>query len=106
MHSGDASGLVPSSFRILRQVLDRLEDSKTGRLLPESFHCAIPAERIEQAQATAQILGDEVWKRFPWACGADGGADAADHHRPGRGAAQPHLEADAVASPASTASRR
>ena len=37
VHSGDASGLVPSSFRILRQVLDRLEDSKTGRLLPESL---------------------------------------------------------------------
>ncbi|MCX8517146.1 MAG: M20/M25/M40 family metallo-hydrolase, partial [Rhodoferax sp.] len=32
VHSGDASGLVPSSFRILRQVLDRLEDSATGRL--------------------------------------------------------------------------
>ncbi|HEY0819084.1 MAG TPA: M20 family metallopeptidase [Rhizobacter sp.] len=73
VHSGDSSGLVPSSFRILRQVLDRLEDSKTGRLLPESFHCTIPTDRIEQAHATAQILGDEVWKRFPWACGADGG---------------------------------
>jgi acetylornithine deacetylase/succinyl-diaminopimelate desuccinylase-like protein len=72
VHSGDASGLVPSSFRILRHVLDRLEDSKTGRLLPESFHCAIPADRLEQARATAKILGDEVWKRFPWACGADG----------------------------------
>jgi acetylornithine deacetylase/succinyl-diaminopimelate desuccinylase-like protein len=72
VHSGDSSGLVPSSFRILRQVLDRLEDSKTGRLLPESFHCTIPTDRIEQAQATAKILGDEVWKRFPWACGADG----------------------------------
>ncbi len=63
---------MPSSFRILRQVLDRLEDSKTGRLLPQSFHCDIPADRIEQSRATAQILGDEVWKRFPWACGADG----------------------------------
>ncbi len=73
IHSGDSSGLVPSSFRILRQVLDRLEDSKTGRLLPQSLHCEIPAERIEQTRATAQILGDEVWKRFPWACGADGG---------------------------------
>jgi acetylornithine deacetylase/succinyl-diaminopimelate desuccinylase-like protein len=72
VHSGDASGLVPSSFRILRQVLDRLEDSETGRLLPQSFHCAIPAERVEQARATAELLGDEVWKRFPWACGADG----------------------------------
>ncbi len=72
VHSGDASGVVPSSFRILRQVLDRLEDSRTGRLLPESFHCEIPHERIEQARVTAAILKDEVWKRFPWACGADG----------------------------------
>jgi acetylornithine deacetylase/succinyl-diaminopimelate desuccinylase-like protein len=73
IHSGDASGLVPSSFRILRQVLDRLEDSKTGQLLPQSFHCQVPAPRLAQAQATAAILGEEVWKRFPWACGADGG---------------------------------
>ncbi|WP_298930042.1 M20 family metallopeptidase [uncultured Ramlibacter sp.] len=67
VHSGDASGLVPSSFRIMRQVLDRLEDSKTGTLLPQSFHCEIPAERAAQAAATAAILGDEVYKRFPWA---------------------------------------
>ncbi len=67
VHSGDASGLVPSSFRIMRQVLDRLEDSATGRLLPASFHCEVPAERLAQAKATAAILGDEVYKRFPWA---------------------------------------
>ncbi|QCB47710.1 M20/M25/M40 family metallo-hydrolase [Hydrogenophaga sp. PAMC20947] len=67
VHSGDASGLVPSSFRIMRQVLDRLEDSATGRLLPASFHCEVPAERVQQAQATAAILGDEIHKRFPWA---------------------------------------
>ena len=67
VHSGDASGLVPSSFRIMRQVLDRLEDSKTGRLLPQSFHCDIPADRLLQAQVTANTLGDELYKRFPWA---------------------------------------
>jgi acetylornithine deacetylase/succinyl-diaminopimelate desuccinylase-like protein len=67
IHSGDASGLVPSSFRIMRHVLDRLEDSETGRLLPKSFHCEIPGERREQARATAAILGDEIYKRFPWA---------------------------------------
>ena len=67
IHSGDASGLVPSSFRIMRQVLDRLEDSASGRLLPASFHCEVPAERLAQARATAAILGDEVYKRFPWA---------------------------------------
>jgi acetylornithine deacetylase/succinyl-diaminopimelate desuccinylase-like protein len=74
VHSGDSSGVVPSSFRILRHVLDRLEDSATGRLLPGFFHCEVPGSRLAQAQATAGILGDEVWKRFPWACGADGGA--------------------------------
>ncbi len=67
IHSGDASGLVPSSFRIMRQVLDRLEDSATGRLLPASFHCEVPPERLAQARATATILGEEVYKRFPWA---------------------------------------
>jgi acetylornithine deacetylase/succinyl-diaminopimelate desuccinylase-like protein len=73
IHSGDASGLVPSSFRILRHVLDRLEDSATGTLLPGFFHCEVPAVRVEQAKATAALLKDEVWKRMPWACGADGG---------------------------------
>lgn len=67
VHSGDASGLVPSSFRIMRHVLDRLEDSETGRLLPKSFHCEMPADRRQQAQDTAAILGDEIYKRFPWA---------------------------------------
>ncbi len=74
IHSGDASGLVPSSFRIMRQVLDRLEDSGTGRLLPASFHCEVPPERLAQAQATAAILGDELFKRFPWAHHDCGGA--------------------------------
>ena len=76
VHSGDASGLVPSSFRIMRQVLDRLEDSATGRLLPASFHCEVPADRLAQAKATAAILGDEVHKRFPWAHYDCGGSTA------------------------------
>ena len=67
IHSGDASGVVPSSFRIMRQVLDRLEDSATGRLLPASFHVEVPADRLQQARATAALLGDELFKRFPWA---------------------------------------
>jgi len=74
VHSGDASGLVPSSFRILRQLLDRLEDSHSGQLLPEAFHCQVPVERVDQARLAAATLGQEVWRRFPWACGADGGA--------------------------------
>ncbi len=74
IHSGDASGLVPSSFRIMRQVLDRLEDSHTGRLLPASFHCEVPPERVAQARAAAATLGEEVYRRFPWAHHDCGGA--------------------------------
>ena len=74
VHSGDASGLVPSSFRIMRQVLDRLEDSASGRLLPASFHCEVPPERLAQARATAAILGEELYRRFPWAHYDCGGA--------------------------------
>ena len=74
VHSGDASGVVPSSFRILRHLLDRLEDSATGRLLPGSFHCQLPTDRAEQVRAAAAILGEMAWKTFPWACGADGSA--------------------------------
>ena len=96
IHSGDASGLVPSSFRILRQVLDRLEDSKTGRLLPESFHCEIPAERVEQARATARDPRRRGLEALPVGLRRRRRAEPADHDRPGRGAAQPHLAADAV----------
>jgi len=74
VHSGDASGLVPSSFRILRHLLDRLEDSGSGRLLPASFHCEVPADRLAQAKATAAILGEALYKRFPWAHADCGGS--------------------------------
>jgi acetylornithine deacetylase/succinyl-diaminopimelate desuccinylase-like protein len=67
VHSGDASGVVPSSFRIARQLLDRLEDSKTGRILPKEFYCDIPAERSEQAALAGKTLGDAMLTRFPFA---------------------------------------
>ncbi|MDR2128681.1 MAG: M20/M25/M40 family metallo-hydrolase [Burkholderiaceae bacterium] len=66
VHSGDASGLVPSSFRVLRHVLDRLEDSATGRLLPAELHCRIPLERVAQAEQSAAILGDALLQNYPW----------------------------------------
>ncbi|MBV8518001.1 MAG: M20 family metallopeptidase [Acidobacteria bacterium] len=69
VHSGDASGIVPSSFRILRTLLDRLEDAKTGQVIPEWLHIEVPAERLEEAKATARVLGDEVWSKFPFAHG-------------------------------------
>jgi acetylornithine deacetylase/succinyl-diaminopimelate desuccinylase-like protein len=69
VHSGDASGVVPSSFRIARKLLDRLEDATTGRILPAEFHAPIPPERKEQAARAAEILGDIVITKYPFADG-------------------------------------
>ncbi len=65
VHSGDASGVVASSFRILRQVLSRLEDEATGHIVPDAFHVEIPAQRLEQARRGADVLGDAVHSKFP-----------------------------------------
>ncbi len=74
VHSGDAGGVVPSSFRIARQILDRLDDARTGVVKPGEFACGIPAERLAQAREAATILGDALWERFPWAGCGDGEA--------------------------------
>ncbi|MBS0568666.1 MAG: M20 family metallopeptidase [Proteobacteria bacterium] len=69
VHSGDASGVVASSFRILRKILSRLEDQDTGRIVPPGFHVEIPAQRVEQAKQAAQVLGDAVYSKFPFVAG-------------------------------------
>src|SRR6478736_9726167 len=57
VHSGDASGIVPSSFRILRQLLSRIEDEKTGRILLDGLHAEVPADRLVQAKEAARVVG-------------------------------------------------
>ncbi|MCA8974609.1 MAG: M20/M25/M40 family metallo-hydrolase, partial [Planctomycetes bacterium] len=69
VHSGDASGIVPSSFRVFRELMARLEDGKTGEILPKPFHVKIPKQRKQQAATCARVLGNDLWKRFPWAEG-------------------------------------
>ena len=66
VHSGNASGIVPSSMRIARQLLNRIDDPATGRVLDDVFHAMIPAERLAQARAAGEILGEQVWRQFPW----------------------------------------
>ncbi len=66
VHSGDASGIVPSSFRILRQLLDRIDDSTTGTILLDALRVEIPSQRLRQAEVVAQVLGEAVHDKFPW----------------------------------------
>jgi len=70
VHSGDASGIVPSSFRILRQLLDRVDDAASGELLAHEFNVEIPAHRREQARVAAEVLGDAAYTKFPFIEGA------------------------------------
>jgi acetylornithine deacetylase/succinyl-diaminopimelate desuccinylase-like protein len=67
VHSGHASGIVPSSFRIARTLIERLEDGATGRILPATFHADIPGERLAQAGQTAAIIGDLAIREYPFA---------------------------------------
>lgn len=69
VHSGYASGIVPSSFRILRQLISRLEDENSGRVLPDYLHADIPGQRLEQTERMAEVLGDSVCQAYPFCAG-------------------------------------
>jgi acetylornithine deacetylase/succinyl-diaminopimelate desuccinylase-like protein len=71
VHSGYASGVVPSSFRVLRQLVARLEDENTGRVLPSFLHADIPDQRLEQTRRMAEELGDAVWQAYPFVEGVE-----------------------------------
>ena len=65
VHSGAAGGIVPSSFRIARTLLDRIEAASDGRLLIDELFPEIPKARREQAAQSAGTLGRPP--AFPWA---------------------------------------
>jgi acetylornithine deacetylase/succinyl-diaminopimelate desuccinylase-like protein len=67
VHSGDASGIVPSSFRLLRGLLSRIEDEASGQIKMDELFVQVPPDRMEQARASAKILGDEVYTKMPLA---------------------------------------
>jgi acetylornithine deacetylase/succinyl-diaminopimelate desuccinylase-like protein len=65
VHSGDASGVVPSAFRIARQLLSRLEEEGSGRILPAELQVQIPSERMQQARRAAEAVGNALYTKFP-----------------------------------------
>ncbi|MBF0276877.1 MAG: M20/M25/M40 family metallo-hydrolase [SAR324 cluster bacterium] len=60
VHSGMGSGIIPSSFRIVRQLLSRIENEKTGQILLDELYVQIPPQRLEQAKKSASVLGKTV----------------------------------------------
>ncbi len=69
VHSGAATGIAPSAFRIARALLDRVEDPVTGDLLVDELMVPIPAARIAQARAMTAVLGEEISNKLPFAPG-------------------------------------
>jgi acetylornithine deacetylase/succinyl-diaminopimelate desuccinylase-like protein len=65
VHSGAASGIVASSFRILRNLLDRIEDVTTGRMI-DALHVPIDAATRANARELVEALGDVITERYPW----------------------------------------
>ena len=65
VHSGDAGGIIPSTFRILRQLLSRVENEDTGSIHLEGCNVEIPEQRKKQAEFAAQVLGTAVYDKFP-----------------------------------------
>ena len=68
VHSGDASGVVASSFRILRSLLSRIDDEHTGAVIKE-FHVQVPPDRLAQAKLVSEVLKDEIYSKFPFTPG-------------------------------------
>jgi acetylornithine deacetylase/succinyl-diaminopimelate desuccinylase-like protein len=64
-HSGSASGVIPSSFRILRQLIERIEDSATGDILIPQLHGVIPSSVTNSAESVAAEFGDVIAKELP-----------------------------------------
>ena len=88
VHSGEASGVVPSSFRIARELLDRIEDSTDGTIAAARAARRDPADRREQAAATAAEF--PIGGHFPFVDGAR--PMVAD---PAEQLLRPHLASDA-----------
>jgi acetylornithine deacetylase/succinyl-diaminopimelate desuccinylase-like protein len=69
VHSGMATGIAPTPFRIVEQLLARLENPVTGDLLLDELEVTIPQDRRAQITAAAQVLGSTVAGKLPWAPG-------------------------------------
>ena len=65
IHSGNSGGAIPSSFRIQRILLDRVEDSSSGKVTIPEMHVEIPEEVRDNAIALREIVGDSIWEQFP-----------------------------------------
>jgi len=66
VHSGAGSGIIPDSFRIIRSLLNRIEDCETGHVLLEDLHTEVPPIRIKELQQSSETLGNSLFEDLPF----------------------------------------
>jgi acetylornithine deacetylase/succinyl-diaminopimelate desuccinylase-like protein len=69
-HSGEVGGIVPETMRIMRHLLDRIDDSKTG-MCCEALNCEIPERFKTEAKFMAELSGPEMYKKYHVCEGVD-----------------------------------
>src|SRR5688572_6217716 len=69
VHSGMATGIAATPFRIVQQLLARIENPVTGDLLLDELHTTIPRDRQKQIAAAARVLGSAIAGKVPFAEG-------------------------------------
>jgi len=70
VHSGMATGIAPTPFRLLEQLLARIESPVSGEILLDELQVAIPRDRLAQITAAAGVLGSAIAAKVPFAAGA------------------------------------
>jgi acetylornithine deacetylase/succinyl-diaminopimelate desuccinylase-like protein len=68
-HSGEVGGIVPETFRIVRTLLDRLDNSATGEVCPELL-VETPDWKLKEAEYMVSIGGKEMYEKYAVAEGA------------------------------------
>jgi acetylornithine deacetylase/succinyl-diaminopimelate desuccinylase-like protein len=62
-HSGEVGGIVPETFRVMRHLLNRLDDPLTGKVMPE-LETELPAYARPEAERMVALSGDEMMKKY------------------------------------------
>ncbi len=69
VHSGMGTGIAATPFRVMQQLLARIENPVNGDILIEDLQVGVPTDRHAQITAAAKVLGDAVARKVPFAQG-------------------------------------
>lgn len=63
-HSGEVGGLIPETFRIIRSLLNRIDNVDTGAV-HDDFQTETPEWKRAEAALMAQTQGAALYEKFP-----------------------------------------